>query len=75
MISGIANGGVPDGRAVDRNPAGEDQRLQPRSGQFGKTCGQHAVDPDRSLVAGDDDFQPLTAICTLFQRRAFKSST
>jgi hypothetical protein len=23
---------------------------------------EHAVEPDRSLVAGDDDLQPLTAI-------------
>ncbi len=71
MISGIANGGVLDGGAVDRNLAGEDQRLQPRPGKFGKVFGQHAVEPARSLVAGDDDFQPLppiwTAICALFQ--------
>jgi len=65
MISGVANRGIFNGYL-----AGEDQRLQPRSGQFVKACGKHAVEPGRPLVAGDDDFQPLTAICALFQSRA-----
>jgi hypothetical protein len=68
MISGIANG--VDGGAVDRDMTRQDQRLQPRSRQPGKPQRQHAVEPGRSLVAGDDDVQPLSAIRVLFQRRA-----
>jgi len=66
MISGVADGGVPDGDGT-----GQDQRLQPRSRQFGLTLRQHAVEPGRSLVALDDDFQLPTVIRRdLFQRRA-----
>ena len=68
MISGVADGGAFDGDGT-----GEDQRLQPRARQFGPAQHrEHAVEPARTLVAGDGDLQPLTAIrSSLFQRRAF----
>ena len=63
VISGIVDGGVPNG-----NLSCKDQRLQSRAGQLGKPLGQHAVKPRRALVAFDDDFQASTANVILFQK-------
>ena len=57
MISGVADGG-----ALDGDGAGQDQRFQPRARQFRAAHREHAVEPGRSLVAGDGDFKPLTAV-------------
>ncbi len=57
MISGVADGGAFDGDGTC-----EDQRFQPRARQLRNAHREHAVEPDRSLVAGDDDLEPLTAI-------------
>ena len=64
MISGVAEGGAPGGDGT-----GQDQRLQPRARQLRPADREHAVEPDRALVAGDDDLKPLSAIrrLTLFQ--------
>ena len=53
MISGVADGGTSDA-----DGARENQRLQPRPRKFRHVACEHAVEPHRSLVAGDGDFQP-----------------
>ncbi len=63
MISGVADGGASGGDGT-----GEDQRFQPRARQLRKAHREHAVEPDRSLVAGDGDFKPLTVVRSWFQR-------
>jgi len=55
MISGVADGSVLHGHL-----AVEDQRFQPRARQLAEARREHAVEPGRSFVAFDDDFQPLT---------------
>jgi hypothetical protein len=57
MISGVADGG-----AFDADPAGKDQRVQPRARQLRNAYREYAVEPGLSLVAGDDDLKPLSAI-------------
>src|SRR5205085_331236 len=71
MISGVADGGGFDARFGHRNLSGEDQRFQPRARQFRQARCEHAVEPGRSLVAGNGDLQPRTTIRrrALFQRR------
>lgn len=72
MISGVANGGrivrsrcsrdVSGSGFTYENLARENERLQPRSRQLGDVNREDSVKARRSLVAGDDDFVPLTAI-------------
>jgi hypothetical protein len=72
MISGVADGG-----AFKADGTCQDQRLQPRARQLRNAHREHAVEPDRALVAGDDDLQPLTAIrrrC-LFQKKSLDCMT
>ena len=64
MISGVADGGVLDGDGT-----GQDQRFQPRARQRRAAHRQHAVEPGKTLVAADDDLQPLIAIRILLQRK------
>ncbi len=67
MISGVADGGAFDGDGTCEN-----QRFQPRARQLRKAHREHAIEPDRALVAGDDDLKLLTAVRrrALFQRSA-----
>jgi hypothetical protein len=64
MISGVA-----DGDGFDGDGTGQDQRLQPRARQGRAAHREHTVEPDRALVAADDDLQPLTAIDRILLQR------
>ena len=46
----------------DKDLARENERFQPRSRQLGAVNREDAVQARRSLVAGDGDLAPLTAI-------------